>query len=142
MKKKIVLLAAAFLMTLSVTFANGLTDVPEKIVKELNQEFRNAGNIQWKITDNYYKAIFTYDEQELQAFYSFEGVLIATSRNITISQLPLSLIREVKKLTTNSEYSDLFELLTERGTEYFITVKNDKETKNYKSTGYSWSVMQ
>ena len=139
MKKKIVLLTTAFLMTVSVIVARNNATVPEKINQSLQQDFKNVSNIQWKTTENYYKATFHQEGQQLEAFYSFEGTLIATSRYITVNQLPLSLIKEVSKLGTPDMISDLFELLTEKGTEYFITIKNDKTSRNFRSTGYTWS---
>ena len=139
MKKKLILFLASFLMTLSVTFAQNIKPVPTSIVNELHQEFKNASNVQWKTTDNYYKASFTVDGNPLDAFYSFEDQLIAVSRNITLEQLPMSLIKELKNKAATNQVTELFELLTDRGTEYFITFKNNKESKTYKSSGYSWT---
>jgi hypothetical protein len=51
----------------------------------------------------------------------------------------MALIKEVKEKESAYTVSDLFELLTDdKGTEYFITFKNDKETKTYKSSGAYW----
>lgn len=92
--KKILVLTTAFLITISATFAKSDTQVPDQIVKKLNQEFQNSTNVEWKITSNYYKASFTADKIELEAFYSFEGKLIAVSRKLTIEQLPFALIKK------------------------------------------------
>jgi hypothetical protein len=139
MKKKFLGLTAAILMTLSVTFAQEVKPVPNDIANSFQQEFTTASNVQWKSTNNFYKASFNINDTPLEAFYSFEGALIGVSRHINIDQLPLSLIKDTNEKATASQVTDLFELLTDEGTEYYVTFKNDKETKTYKSSGYSWT---
>jgi hypothetical protein len=51
----------------------------------------------------------------------------------------LSLVKETKKLIGVNQPTQLFELLTDRGTEYLITYSVGKEVKTFKSDGYSWS---
>lgn len=139
MKKKFFVATAAFILTLSAAFAQDATPVPDAIVKELNQEFSGASNVQWKTTPNFYKASFTVDAQPLEAFYSFDGQLIAVSRKIRVEQLPMALIKEAKEQGSLDQVTDLFELSSDRGTEYFITFGAGNEAKIYKSGGYMWS---
>lgn len=139
MKKKLFIATVAFLMSISQIFANDIKPVPALIVNELNREFKNVTNLEWKTTDNYYKASFNVDATAMEAFFSYEGDLIGVSRNIKLTQLPLSLAKETKQLLGVTQPTQLFELLTDRGTEYFITFSNGKEGKTFKSDGYSWS---
>ena len=138
MKKTFLAATLALLMIASTTFANGVTP-PEKVVSGLHQDFSNVTDIQWKATANFYKASFIQDNKAFEAFYSFDGERIGLSRNLTIDQLPMNLIKEAKLKGGSSQVSELFELQTDRGTEYFITFKNDKGIKTYKSTGDLWS---
>src|SRR5690242_27737 len=131
MKKRFFVLTAALLMTLSAIFAKDTKPVPAAIVNQLHQKFDNASNIQWETTSNYYEAKFILYGHPLKAFYSFDGEMIGMSRVINIGQLPMALLKEVKEKTSTSTVTDLFELLTDRGTEYFITYKNDKGTVTY-----------
>lgn len=139
MKKKFFALTATFILIVSATFAQNATPVPDAIVTELHQEFTGANNVQWKKTDNFYKASFTVDAQPLEAFYAFDGHLIAVSRKISLEQLPMSLIKETKEKGTADQVTDLFELLSDRGTEYFIAFGTGDDMKTYKSDGYTWS---
>jgi hypothetical protein len=144
MKKRLVILATAFALSLSAAFAQDINvkPVPASVVKELHKEFKNASNVQWKITNNFYKASFGFDDYLLEAFYSYEGKFIGVSRNISVEQLPMSLVWEAKEKASTFTVANLFELLTtDRGTEYFITYKNDKETKTYKSSGEDWTAV-
>ncbi|HLL41814.1 MAG TPA: hypothetical protein VK369_01695 [Segetibacter sp.] len=138
MKKKILTVTAAILFTLSATFARDIKPVPDAIVSELQQEFKNASNVTWKTTPTFYKATFTVDSNPFEAFFSYQGELIGISRKIAINQLPLSLIKEVNEKSATSGITELFELLTDRGTEYFITYVTGKGQKTYKSMGTSW----
>lgn len=139
MKKKILIATAAFLMTIPTTFAKDSSPVPDHILTVLRQDFDDVKNVEWKTTSNFYKASFVSDGLSIEAFYSPLGQLIAQSRQMDISQLPMGLIKEAKKIGKEDQVSDLFELLTDRGTEYFITFNTGKDIKTYKSNGYSWS---
>jgi hypothetical protein len=138
MKKQLLVLTMTLLMTLSATFANNTQPVPALIINELNQKFTNATNIQWKTTEVFYKASFTLSGQQLDAFYDRSGQWIGISRIISAEQLPMFLLLDVQEKTKYYTISELFELVTERGTEYFITYKNHKETKVFKGTSEGW----
>jgi hypothetical protein len=139
MKKKLFVLTTAFLLTFSITFAQNNKPVPDAVVTALHQDFSEADNVEWTTTDQFYKANFTMEGNPLEVFYSFDGEHIAISRKISLEQLPLSLIKEVKKKEKTGTITDLFELLTNRGTEYFISFRNNKEVTTYKSSGEYWS---
>ena len=139
MKKKIIQLTTAMVMTVSVLFAQDVKPLPSHLLKEVEAEFGNVSNLQWKTVDQFYKATFTTDGRQLEAFYTADGTLAALSRRLTIDQLPLTLIKQVKEKTLNYGVSDLFELLTDKGTAYYLTISNEKETRNFKSEGSTWT---
>ena len=139
MKKKIILMTATMLMTISVMFAQEVKTIPSRVVKELHTEFDNVSSLEWKTVDQFYKATFTTNGRLLEAFYTADGTLTALSRRLTVDQLPLALAKQVKEKMINYGVSDLFELLTDRGTEYFLTVSNEKETKKFTSQGTNWT---
>jgi hypothetical protein len=68
-KKKILVFTTAFLVTITATFANNTTPVPQSIIKQLNHEFQNINNVEWKVTPGYYKASFTVAGNSLEAFF-------------------------------------------------------------------------
>ena len=138
MKKKFLVLTTALIMAFSATFAHDTKSVPTAIKNELQQQFNNADDVQWETASNFYKATFSIDGHALKAFYAFDGKMIGLSRNIAVDQLPMVLIKEVKEKSANSTISELFELLTDRGTEYYISYQNGKDIKTYKSTGTDW----
>ncbi len=76
MKKRILVLTTVFLMSLSATFAIDTNNIPESIVKALNNEFQNISN------------------DSLQAYFS-DGI---TEEIIT----PLSKIADLKVISRTS----------------------------------------
>ena len=139
MKKKIIQLTTVMVMTVSVMFAQDVNHIPAYVVKELETEFKDVTNLQWKTVDQFYKATFITDGRQLEAFYTIDGTLAALSRRLTVDQLPLTLIKQLKEKTLNYGVSDLFELLTDKGTEYFLTISNEKESRKFRSEGSSWT---
>lgn len=143
MNKKFLSLATALFLLISTSFAAINNSIPEGIVKDLNQHFSNASEVSWSATNNYYKASVNMQGKFLEVFYNIDGSFIGISRNITVDQLPLTLIKDVQAEKANAYVSDLFELVTEQaGTEYYITYKNGVETKVYRGAADGWNLYQ
>lgn len=138
MNKKFLVITTALIMAFSATFAHENNAIPATVVNELHQKFDNANDVQWQTTANFYEAKFNLNGQQLKAFYSFDGQMIGLSRLINVDQLPLALIKDVKEKSATSTVTDLFELLTDRGMEYYITYKNGNQIKTFKSDGQDW----
>ena len=139
MKKNIVLTVAILFMAITATFASPANPVPQSIISKWQQDFKNANGSSWKKVDKYYKASFTINNQLMEAFYDSKGTLTGTSRYITVSQLPLALSKEVYNKKAEFQISEIFELLTDKGTEYFITYNNKDSKLVYKSYGNYWT---
>src|SRR5215207_5972439 len=119
------------MMTVSSFFAtttNAADIVSPKVLKSFETTFGTATETVWTITQNYYKVEFLLNGQTLNAFYNEEGKLIGVSRNISSLQLPIILQTELKKGFTKYWITDLFEMSTENGVEYYITIE-DANTK-------------
>lgn len=138
MKKQLLVLTAAFLITVSSAFATEKNPVPDAIAKAFSNDFRHTGNVQWKTTDAFYKASFTAQGQLIEAFYNHAGKMIGLSRFLSPEQLPLSLIKEVMEKKEKSAVKEIFELLTDKGTEYFITYTDGAAETTYTSDGDAW----
>ena len=140
MKKK--LLIFGFSVTLAIYSACAATSpsVPILVQNELQQEFKGATDVKWKTTDRFYKASFSVNGQNLEAFFATNGDFIGVSRNITFEQLPLVLLTEAFEKSKDNKLTDLFEISSDRGTEYYMSLQNAKgKTIIYKSGGESWS---
>jgi hypothetical protein len=86
---------------------------------------------------------FSLNGQYAAAFYTEEGKLMATTRNITSLQLPITLQASLKKDHAAFWITDLFELTTEGSTEYYVTLENAEQTLILKaSPNMAWSKHQ
>lgn len=138
--KKMILTLAIALGTLSA-FA-GEEKVAPKVLDAFKSEFSSAKEVAWTVSDNYYKAAFTYNNKHVFAFYNEEGELLALTRYMSSNDLPMALHNALKKNYSEYWISDLFEVAKEDGTTYFVTLE-DADTKIVlKATDGTWSVHQ
>ncbi len=113
------------------------------VLKSFQSSFANAKEIDWSLTKSFYKASFTLDGLHINAYYNSDGSLMAMTRNITSSQLPIALQTIIKKEYSAFWISDLFEIANEEGTSYYITLENADTKLVLKSTNNSaWSKFQ
>ena len=117
--------------------------VSSAIVSSFNHSFKNASEVSWKQTSNYYKADFSMNGQYVSAYYDQSATLIAVTRNISSVQLPITLQSKLKASYESYWISDLFELSDDNGTSYYVTVEDGDSKTTLKSNGTSdWSVYQ
>lgn len=141
MKSKLLMWALILMCSFSATFAGMITGVDEKIVSSFKKDFAAAEEVQWEKGNNFAKATFKLSGQVLFAYYSEEGNLLAVSRNITSSQLPIGLMTDMKRNYSGYWISDLFEIAMNGETAYYITLQNGDYTLVMKSnSGHSWEV--
>jgi hypothetical protein len=141
MKTRILTLALLIVTSISSAFANNAEGVSEKALSTFKKEFDNAREVRWEATKEYSKATFKLNDQVMFAYYSTDGDFLALSRNITTTQLPISLSADLKKSYTSMWVSDLFEMASNNQTTYYATVENADQTITLKSTGANgWEV--
>ena len=76
----------------------------------------------------------------LFAYYNESGDLVAITRNITTDQLPISLLTSLKKNYSDYWVSDLFEMVSNGESNYYITLENADHKLVLKSEDFSsWS---
>jgi hypothetical protein len=124
MKKSILSMALVLLLGVSSTFANDSEGVNQKVVNSFKKEFANAKDVKWESSKDYVKATFTLNGQVLFAYYSENGDMLAMTRNITSSQLPIVLLNDLKKEYSNFWITDLFEMAAGNETAYYVTLES------------------
>lgn len=135
--KKIFLTLAIIIGSLGAAFAG--EEVNARVLDAFNKEFTAARDITWTIGSNYFQASFVYHDQHVSAYYNTEGELLGLTRNISPVDLPLALQSDLKKNHGDQWISSLFEVATESGTTYYITVENAENSQVLKSAnGRNW----
>jgi len=103
-------------------------NISPRIQRAFQKEFAGVKSVSWERLDDasLYHATFRYNEETLNAFFDEEGTLIATGRNIEISNLPFLVSRSVNEKYCQYQIKDVVEYSTEGSTSYVVTLENDK----------------
>ncbi len=96
------------------------------ILETFKEKFGEGVEATWSTTkDDLYRADFDLNNDKLSAFFKSDGSLIATSRNITLDQLPLSLKMAVNEKLKEYTLLQTLEIAGENAG-WFIEVVNSK----------------
>jgi hypothetical protein len=143
MKKNILVLALLLTLGMSSTFANNAEGVSDQIINSFKKDFTNAQDVQWERSKEYAKVTFKLNDQIMFAFYGDDGHLIAVTRNLLSSQLPINLLSDIKRNYSSYWISDLFEIALQDESSYYITLESGNQTLILKSTGANgWQVFK
>jgi hypothetical protein len=104
------------------------------VLESFENTFSNATDVEWKVSTQFIKVQFALDGQFINAFYHTDGELIALTRHLTSSQLPVMLQANLKKQTEDQWITELFELTNEEGTSYFVCLESADARVVLKST--------
>ncbi len=109
---------------------------PTIVSKSFQTSFSNAKEVTWSEVNDLYKAAFTSDGQTILAFYNAEGNLLASARDVSLLQLPLSLQNNLRKNYQDYTATNFFEVNNEGGTTYYVTVESNSIKLQLKSTSF------
>lgn len=143
MKKYLVTLSLAVLVTISSAFASDKNGVSEKAVQSFKKDFTEATNVQWESGKDFTRATFHLNNQVMFAYYNADGNLLALSRNLSSSQLPIRLAADLKKDFSGYWITDLFEMASNHQSSYCVTIENADMTIVLKAVGAGdWEVFR
>ena len=144
-KKAALVMAIAFALPVSYSFAAEPFTVAHGGNKEIKavfaRDFASATLMSTEAHDQYTKVEFRLNGQVMTAFYSPAGDLLAVSRNIVSSQLPMNLLMSFKKHYGDSYWvTDLFELNQDTQSSYYLTLESPDSRLTLRSNGDHWEV--
>ena len=143
MKRLLLTLTIALSLVSLSSFANSKgDDISPRAIKSFKSSFKSATEVNWTVTDNYYKVNFALNGQYVSAFYDADGKMIALTRNISSLQLPIALQADLKKNYDCYWISDVLETATEEGTSYYITLETADTQLILKSNSDTWSTFK
>ena len=116
--------------------------VDQQTSAAFHSDFTGATNAVWQKGEGYLKVTFSINGSVLFAYYKPGGELMAASRNISSSQLPLRLLTELKKDYYTYWITDLFELSVNNSTEYYVTLENSIKKKILRAAGSEWEIYE
>jgi hypothetical protein len=139
---KKVAIMMAMLLTLGASFSFAAT--PDSINSDVRtafrKDFRNARIMNTEVRKNFTKLTFKMDDVVMFAYYSTNGELLAITRNIVSSQLPLNLQLELKNNYNGYWITELFELSGDNDNCYYVSLENADSKVTLRSNGDTWEV--
>jgi len=135
MKNKFFICMMMVLLSCVSSYAGTGVKVNERVINSFRKDFATAQSVVWEKSNEYVKATFTLNQQVMFAWYDRQGSLMAVSRNIVSTQLPIRLLTEVKKHYAQYWITDLFEIAMNNETIYYITLENGDHKLVLRSTG-------
>ena len=139
-KRSIFLAALVLVLSTTYSFAAPVDHVSTTITSSFHRDFENAQLISTEAYKDFTKFTFRMNNQVLFAFYSETGELLAVTRNIPSSQLPVSLLLNLKKQMNDSWITELFEINSDTQHCYYLSLENADSKITLRSNGDSWDV--
>src|ERR1700731_1045176 len=97
MKKRILLWTLFVMAVSSYSFAGNGGGINPKAATSFKKDFANAREAKWETGKSFIKVTFKLNDEVVFAYYGENGDLMAISRNIVPSQLPILQLMELKK---------------------------------------------
>lgn len=129
---KNLLVTLSLVLTAGVTQAFAHTTSGDPIKKEtFSRRFVGAENVKWtSLADGYEKVAFTLGGTRAEAYFSSDGELLGTVRNIFYSQLPLLVMQTVSNRFTDAVIIEVKEINNSDGTAYRVVLEHQDKKYN------------
>ena len=126
---------AALVLTMGTTnsFAGPAHGLNGQVSSAFQKDFNKAELMDYNISKDYTRLTLKVNDMIVFAYYSENGELLAVTRNIKSTQLPLPLLLDLKKNYGGYWITELFELSSGGQTSYYMTVENADKKLNLRS---------
>ena len=120
MKKIILAMSLMLAISLPSALAIDEKEVDPRVLATFKMEFSSARDVQWNVNADHTTAKFSLYDQGFTAYFTNEGELIGTARNILYVQLPLSVIKEIENSFAKAEITSVTEFTLNGETSYYL----------------------
>ncbi len=128
--KRSIIVFSAILIVITATAFVGAKPGGNPAEATFQKEFSGATNVKWTESKDVISASFTLSDSRIIAYFTTEGELLGTERNVLFNQLPLAVIREINNRYGNAPISDIIEYTS--GIDTFYGMYVDTQTKHLK----------
>ena len=129
MKRSIIVFSAILLVITATAFV-GAKPGGNPAEATFQKEFSGATNVKWNEGKEIISASFVLSDSRIVAYFTSQGELIGTERNVLFNQLPLNVVKEINNRYGNAPIFDIIEYTS--GTETFYGMVVDTPTKRLK----------
>lgn len=127
MKKFFLFLSFAMVIGMTQAFAANDPDVNSKVKQSFKKEFPSAAFVTWDKQQDYFKASFVLNDYRTEAWFSNEGELLGTIRNLLYNELPLAVMRGIETKFPSADILEIREITNSEGTTYKMTATIKKK---------------
>ena len=130
MKKILFMLSLMLAVGWTSAFANNDPKLNPRVEAAFKKEFPAAQHVEWIKGQENFKAVFVLADYRVEAWFSADGELLSTARDLLYNQLPLAVMKEVENRFPASKASEVKEITDSRGTLYQLLLETEK--RNYR----------
>jgi hypothetical protein len=128
--KKSIIVFSAILTVITATAFVGAKPGGNPAEATFQKEFNGATNVKWTEGKDVISASFILSDSRIIAYFSSDGELLGTARNVLFNQLPLAVVKEINNHFGDAPISDIIEYTSGLATYYGMYV--DTPTKHLK----------
>src|SRR5262245_22811051 len=128
--KRSIIVFSAILTVITATAFVGSKPGGNPAEATFQKEFNGATDVKWTQGKDIITANFVLSDSRIIAYFTTEGELLGTERNVLFNQLPLAVIKEINNRYGNAPIFDIIEYTS--GTETFYGMMADTPTKRLK----------
>jgi hypothetical protein len=122
-------IAALLTVTVATTaFTADDNKISTRIKDNFKTEYAEVDNVTWSVKSDYVKASFEIKGAATSVFYNLEGETIATSKKITLEDLPVHAKRTFAKKYSDYVVKEAIQFDGVDESAYFISAENDKQS--------------
>jgi len=128
--KRSIIVFSAILIVITATAFVGAKPGGNPAEATFQKEFSGATNVKWTEGKDVISVSFVLSDSRIIAYFTNEGDLLGTERNVLLNQLPLAVVREINNRYGNAPIADIIEYTSGVNTFYGMYV--DTPTKHLK----------
>jgi hypothetical protein len=125
MKKLILMLAIAGFIVSSYAQNLMVSEVPAVVTKAFNKTHKNIDTVQWSKVNDSYKACYDVKKKSMSYTYNTSGKLQLTEKEITLAELPTSVLSYVNDNYRGGPIKKSLKITTPSGkSSYMVKLKD------------------
>ena len=133
MKKFIIAFGAALTLISTTAFAGDKEKV-NPALSTFQNEFKGATDVKWQQGKNVITAGFNFNGLRTEAYFTYDGELLGTARNVLFNQLPLAVIKQIDTRFGTAPVYDIIEFSAGSETFYQMIVELPKKKLEVRAT--------
>lgn len=122
--KKFFIAAVLAVSVAGSAFAADAAKLSYRVKSAFETKFQGAKEISWTVREDFAKASFTLSGEKVEAFFSTDGDLIATTRKVQYGTLPINALQKIQKKYPDAKVEDSIEFEQDGDKNYFVALHN------------------